>query len=80
LFDVIFIFSFFATPFVFPVTLFTALAFYNISFCYQDNGALPRALEAAHEALRIWKLALPPGHDDITDAEKRVRRLEQATR
>ena len=76
----IFLFSFFATPFVFLVTLFTALAFYNISFCYEVNGALPRALEAAREALRIWKLALPPGHDDISDAEERLHRLEQAAR
>jgi hypothetical protein len=56
------------------------LAFYNISFCYEDNGALPRALEAAREALRIWKLALSPGHEDISDAEELVHRLEQAMR
>ena len=52
----------------------------NWSFCYEDDGALPLALEAAREALRIWKLALPPGHKDISDAEELVHRLEQATR
>ncbi len=53
---------------------------FTISVSYEDVGALPRALEAAREALRIWQLALPPGHDDISDAEQRVHRLEQATR
>ena len=76
----IFLFSFIAAPFCFVSDVFTALAFYNISFCYEDNGALPRALEAAREALRIWKLALPPGHEDISDAEELVHRLEQAMR
>jgi hypothetical protein len=54
------------------------LACYNISFSYEDSGALPRALEAAREALRIWQAALPPGHEDVTDAEERVRDLQQA--
>ncbi len=76
----IFLFFFHRPPFVFVSDVFTALAFYNISFSYEANGALPRALEAAREALCIWKLALPPGHEDISDAEERVRKLEQAMR
>ena len=59
---------------------FSALACYNISFSLERTGALPRALEAAREALRIWQATLPPGHEDISDAEERVRELEQATR
>ncbi len=56
-------------------TLFTAMACYNISLSYEQSGALPRALEAAREALRIWQATLPPGHKYITDAEKLVRRF-----
>ena len=67
-------------PFSFSSDLFSALACYNISFSLEQTGALPRALEAAREALRIWQAALPPGHEDISDAEERVRELEQATR
>jgi hypothetical protein len=37
-----------------------------------------RAIECAREALRIWQTTLPPGHEDIVDAEELVRRLEQA--
>ena len=67
-------------PFSFSSDLFSALACYNISFSLERTGALPRALEAAREALRTWQAALPPGHEDISDAEERVRKLEQATR
>ncbi len=65
---------------VFLVDFFTALAYYNISWSYEQAGALFRALEAAREALRIRQSTLPPGHEAITDAEKRVRRLEVAVR
>ena len=61
-------------------TLFTATACYNISLSYEQSGALPRALEAAREALRIWQSALLPGHSHISLAEKLVRRLEVAVR
>jgi hypothetical protein len=54
------------------------MACYNISVSYKDSGALPRALEAACEALRIWQVALPPEHEDVTDAEKLARDLQQA--
>jgi hypothetical protein len=43
-------------------------------------GALPRALEAAREALRIWQSTLPPGHSHILLAEKLVHDLEVAVR
>ena len=51
---------------------------YNISFSYEQAGDLDRAIECAREALRIWQAALPPGHEDVVDAQKRVRDLEQA--
>jgi hypothetical protein len=66
--------------FLFLVDFFIAVAYYNISYSYERTGALPRALEAAREALRIWQAALPSGHKDITDAEELVRRLEVAVR
>ena len=52
------------------------MSLYNISFSYEQAGELDRAIECAREALRIWH-ALPPGHEDIVYALKRVRRLEQ---
>jgi hypothetical protein len=56
----------------------TGLALYNISCSYVQAGDLFRAMECAREALRIWQAALPPGHEDVVDAQKLVRRLEQA--
>ncbi len=61
-------------------TRWSGLAFYNISFSHQNTGSLPLALECAREALRIWQASRPPGHEDITDAEERVRELQLATR
>ncbi len=55
----------------------TGLALYNISCSYEQAGDMSRAMECAREALRIWQAALPPGHEDVLDAEKLVRRLEQ---
>jgi hypothetical protein len=52
----------------------------DISRSLERTGALPRALEAAREALRIRQATLPPGHKDVSDAGERVRKLEQATR
>ena len=52
---------------------------YNISFSYEQTGALPRALECAREALRSWRVSRPPGHKNIKNAEKRVLKLERAS-
>jgi hypothetical protein len=57
---------------------FAGRAFNNISFSYETSGSLPRALECAREALRIWQASLPPGHKNVADAQRRVRRFEQA--
>jgi hypothetical protein len=56
------------------------MALYNMSFSLEKCGALPRAMECAREALRIWQASRPPGHEDITDAEERVCKLELAPR
>ena len=58
--------------------MITGMSLYNISFSYEQAGDLHRAIECARQALRIWQAALPPGHEDIVDAEELVRRLEQA--
>jgi len=58
--------------------MLTGMALYNISFSYEQAGEISRAMEFAREALRIWQAALPPGHEDVMDARKLVRRLEQA--
>ena len=58
--------------------LFTGMALNNLSFGYETSGSLPRALECAREALRIWQRSLPPGHEDVADAQSQVRRLERA--
>ena len=54
------------------------LALYNISFSYETNCSLPRALECVREALRICQISLPPGHEHIALAQSQVRRLERA--
>ncbi len=38
---------------------------------------MPLALQCAREALRIRQTALPPGHKDVSEAESRVRDLDQ---
>jgi hypothetical protein len=58
--------------------LFSGMALYNISVCYETSGSLPRALECAREALRIWQASLPTGHEDVADAQRQVCDLEQA--
>jgi hypothetical protein len=58
--------------------LSTGMALYNLSFSYKTSGSLPRALECAREALRIRQASLPPGHEDVSKSQSRVRRLEQA--
>jgi hypothetical protein len=57
---------------------FSGLALYNISFSHEISGSLPRALQCAREALRIWQASLSPGHEDVADAQSQARRLEQA--
>ncbi len=56
----------------------TGMSLYNISLSYYRDGNMSLAMECAREALRIWQASLPPGHEDVVDAEKLVRRLEQA--
>ena len=57
---------------------FSGMTLYNLSASYIASGSLPRALECAREALRIWQASLPPGHENVADAQSIVRRLEQA--
>jgi tetratricopeptide (TPR) repeat protein len=51
---------------------------HNISLSYEKSSLLPRALECAREALRIWQASLPPGHEHVALAQSQVRRLERA--
>ena len=57
---------------VIMMSCFSGLALYNLSFNYTTSGSLPRALECAREALRIWQASLPPGHEDVADAQSLV--------
>ena len=57
---------------------FSGMALYNLSCSYKTSGSLPRALECAREALRIWQASLPPGHEHVAAAQSHVRRLERA--
>ena len=68
----------FDCAFLIVTHLITGMSLYNINFSYAQAGDLHRAIECAREALRIWQATLPPGHEDIVDAEERVRDLEQA--
>ena len=56
------------------------MALYNMSFSLERSGALPRAMECARQALRMWQASRPLGPGDITDAEKRLCKLELASR
>ena len=53
------------------------LSLYNISLSYEQAGDLHRAMECARESLRVWQTALPPGHQDIVDAENRIKDLSE---
>ena len=55
-----------------------ATSCFSVSSSYCQAGDFHRAIERAREALRIWQLALPPGHEDVVAAQELVRRLEQA--
>ena len=52
------------------------MSLYNISLSYERAGDLHRAMECARESLRVWQTALPPGHQDIVDAENRIKDLQ----
>ena len=54
------------------------MSLYNISVGYEQAGDLHRAMECARESLRVWQTALPPGHQDIVDAENRIKNLQLA--
>ena len=58
--------------------IFSGLSLYNISLSYGQAGDLHRAMECARESLRVWQTALPPGHQDIVDAENQIKDLQLA--
>ena len=68
----------FDCAFLIVTHLITGMSLYNINFSYAQAGDLDRAIECAREALRIWQRSLPPGHEDVADAQSQVRRLERA--
>ncbi len=57
---------------------FSGLSLYNISLSYEQAGDLHRAMECARESLRVCQTALPPGHQDIVDAENQIKDLQLA--
>ena len=71
---VVFVFLFFLSLFV------SGLALYNLSFSFERTGALPQALDAARESLRIRRASLPAAHQHVSESEARVRRLEATGR
>jgi tetratricopeptide (TPR) repeat protein len=56
------------------------MTLYNLSFVYKTSGSLPRALECAREALRIYQASLPPGHEHVAKAQSQVRSFERASK
>ena len=58
--------------------IFPGKSLYNISLSYERAGDLHRAMECARESLCVLQTALPPGHQDIVDAENRIKALELA--
>ena len=65
---------------VFLISFVSGLTLYNLSFSFERTGALPQALDAARESLRIWRASLPAAHQHVSDSEARVRRLEATRR
>ncbi len=63
-----------------PFNLCAGLSSFKISLSYERASDLFRAMECARESLRIRQTALPPGHQDIIDAEGLIQRLELATK
>ena len=56
----------------------SGIAQHQYELCCETSGSLPRALECAREALRIWQASLPPGHEHVALAQSQVRRLQRA--
>ena len=56
----------------------SGLSLYNISRSYKRAGDFDRAMECARESLRVLQTALPPGHQDIVNAEKMILYVEHA--
>ena len=56
----------------------SGLSLYNISLSYEQAGNFDRALECARESLRVFQIALPPGHQNIIVAEKMILYVEHA--
>ena len=54
------------------------MSLYNISHSYEQAGDFDRALECARESLRVFQTALPPGHQNIVNAEKMILYVEHA--
>ncbi len=54
----------------------SGLSLYNISLSYEQAGDFDRALECARESLCVFQTALPPGHQYIIFAEKRILYVE----
>jgi hypothetical protein len=61
----------------FDIFSFAGQVLYSISFCYETSGLLPRALQCAREALRIWQ-ASSLGQEKVALVQSQVRRLERA--
>ncbi len=55
----------------------SGMSLYNISLSYEQAGDLHRAMECARESLRVWQTALPPGHQYVIAAEKKIMDLER---
>ena len=60
------------------IFVYAGLSLYNISLSYNETGDLQRAMECVRESLRVLQTALPPGHQDILDAQDMIRYLEHA--
>ena len=56
----------------------SGMSLYNISLSYVQAGDFDRAMDCARESLRVFQTALPPGHQDIVNAEKMILYLERA--
>ena len=66
-------------PFYFIfIFVYAGLSLYNISLSCNETGDLQRAMECVRESLRVLQTALPPGHQDIHNAEDMIRYLEHA--
>ena len=60
------------------IFVYAGLSLYAISHSFFETGNLQRAMEFVLESLRSLQTALPPGHQDIRNAEDMLRYLEHA--